>query len=119
MASHMLRRRRRSRTQTGMKAVKMRRVIPRCPEGYSGGRTSGRWLRDLLPGEIDVIGVGNLPAADPGMKFGKCTYCACVWIQPRSATMGEQGRILGFMANMIHGPGWHPVSAEHLPQTSR
>ncbi|MGC1396971.1 hypothetical protein [Candidatus Binatus sp.] len=53
------------------------------------------------------------------MKLGTCTDCSCVWIQPRAAIAGDQARILGFMANMIHGPGWHPVSAGHLPQTSR
>jgi hypothetical protein len=115
MASHMLSRRRHTR----MKALKTRHSEPRCPEGCSGGRLSARWLRDLLPGEIDAIGVGNLPAPDLNMKLGKCTYCSCVWIQPRAAIIGDQARILGFMANMIDGSGWHPASPRHLSQTSR
>ena len=117
MASHMLRHPRRTRGR--MRAVKVRRLEPRCPERCSGGRISGRWLRDLLPGEMEMIGVGNLPAPDSNMKLGKCTYCSCGWIQPRAAVMGDQARILGFMANMIDGTGWHPVSAGHLPQSMR
>jgi hypothetical protein len=85
-----------------------KRPQPSCPSNCSGARTSPRFLRELRPGEIDSIGPQNLPTPNEMEKLCKCYYCQCVWIQPSGAIMGQGARILGFMANPMMGPGWHP-----------
>jgi len=78
---------------------------PRCPNVCSGGSLSAGYLRELLPGEIDLIGLHDLPKPSEAEKLCKCTYCMCVWIQPRATTMGKQSTILGTLDVSM----WHPA----------